>query len=325
METIPYVLIPLQGKGGGGTVTVRHVHLICCLDNVLGFHSIHSKMMALKGTKYALFYLQTLIDALKDYSTKFSSVDPEVKLAEFKSEEDLLFQTFREMPLPELVTNLWEPIEDERARTSFVDHDVLLKGNSICKTARTPAQTRYLGYLTNTDKVGGPASLGNETYDLGLTMKEADATDANGIMRLVQGPHHNCKDAINMPDYKDFFYAHHKDDWVTLTIPNEAERKAYNYDPAVMKGVVVVQHAVCDPKCLKGNLSWGDYKAGKFEIEVNGVRVTEIGDVHDKGIVKVLNHKNGVIFKPDLDGLFNIRFRVTEPGSFFRLSAVVVF
>ena len=45
-------------------------------------------MMALKGTKYALFYLQTLIDALKDYSTKFSSVDPEVKLAELKSRLD---------------------------------------------------------------------------------------------------------------------------------------------------------------------------------------------------------------------------------------------
>ena len=279
------------------------------------------------GNRLALFLLQTLIDTLKDYETKYSDRDPEATLSELKIEEELLFKGFRESIPTELLDKCWGPLTEDKVPHSWVDLEVFFRGKSICKTARTPAQTRYLGYLTDTDKVGGIALASEETFDVGLTKDEADKTDANGVMRLVQAEHYNtCKTAINMPDYKDFFYAHEKDGLVKLTIPNKAERVAYNYDSSKMKGVVVLYMGGCDwGRCAKGDLRWEDYDEGKVEIEVNGQAVTSVGLHHNNDYGRVCNHANGVFFKPNSDGVFEIGVKVKEPGSWFRLSTVVVF
>ena len=278
------------------------------------------------GNRLALFLLQTLIDTLKDYEAKFSNRDPEAALSELKTEEELLFKGFRESLPTELIEKNFGPLKEEQLPHSWVDLDVLFRGKSICKTGRTPAQTRYLGYLTDTDKVGGIALAREETYDVGITKKEADSTDAHGVMRLVQAAHFNtCEEAINMPDYKDFFYAHEKDGLVKLAIPNKAERVAYNYDPSKMKGVIVVTMGGCDwGRCEKGDLRWEDFDEGKFEMEVNGVAVTSFGEINANDYGKVLNHANGVFFKPNSDGVFEFGVKVKEPGTFVRWSTIVV-
>ena len=49
----------------------------------------------------------------------------------------------------------------------------LINGPSICHTARLPSQTRYLGHLTNSTKIGGPVPVGKEMYDTGIDIAEA--------------------------------------------------------------------------------------------------------------------------------------------------------
>ena len=123
----------------------------------------------------SLFLTQHLMDALKELAS-YSVYDPESMLAELKAEEDARFQNFRLASLPE---------NSKQLQSDEIGSELLFKGPNICHTARTPAQTRYLGYLTDSGKVGGIASVGNEMYDTGISMADALSTDANGVLRLA--------------------------------------------------------------------------------------------------------------------------------------------
>lgn len=291
----------------------------CCLT------IIHRrKMHALTGTYLALFLSNALLGALQDLSSQ-SIVDPETMLAELRVEENLLHADFVRADLPKAAGILNGGGRVEAVPLPGVDTELFFRGPNICKTGRTPSRTRYLGYLTETDKVGGPAPPGKETYDVGLSKVEAASSPANGKFRLVYDPgtRDDCHVVVS-PDYKDFFYAHGKDGWVSMTIPNNAEIEAYRYDPSVFKGVIVLFVVTCDwGKCAEGDLRPAAFEAGTIELEVNGKRVTSLPDLGNGG--NILEGEDGFYWKQNVDGVYDIRARVNDPDSYFRLSTIVLY
>jgi hypothetical protein len=153
--------------------------------------------------------------------------DPETLLAQLKREEDQLQAEIVKADLSKRASSL-NDVNGEKHPDRAELASLFFKGAGICRTARTPAQARYLGYVTNNGKVGSFAPVGNETYDAGIERAVADDSDANGVMRLVID--HNSKErmydcpVVVKPDYKDYFYAHERDGLVKLTFPNEAEK-----------------------------------------------------------------------------------------------------
>jgi hypothetical protein len=270
----------------------------------------------------ALFLTSVLMEVLQDLSSE-AIVDPEKMLAELKIEEDLLYANFKKADLPEAAKkiNAGNPADPD------VDTELLFRGPNICKTARTPAQTRYLGILMDTpDKLGGPVPLGKETYETGISQVDANTQPAKGEFRLAYSPNDRTSCHVTLkPDYKDFFYAHGKDGWVSMTIPNNAEKEAYGYDPAVFKGMIVIFEASCDwNKCHPNDLrSATDFEAGHFELEVNGKRVTALSDIGHGGTV--LKGEDGLYWKQNEEGAYELRARVTQSNSFFRLSSIVLY
>jgi hypothetical protein len=270
----------------------------------------------------ALFLSNALLGVLQDLSSQ-SIVDPETMLAELKVEEDLLHADFVLADLPKAAGTLNGGGGKEVIEVPGVDTDLLFRGPNICKTGRTPSQTRYLGYLTETDKVGGPVPLGKETYDVGLSKLQADSLPADGKFRLVYDPRVDCHVTV-APDYKDFFYAHGRDGWVSITLPNNDEKEAYRYDPSTFKGVLVLFFTACDwGKCPKGNFGPADFEAGTIELEVNGKRVTSLPDIGNGG--NILKGEDGLYWKQNADGVYDIRARVNDPDSYIRLSAIVLY
>ena len=122
--------------------------------------------------------------------------------------------------------------------------DTMFRGRSICHTALLPSQTRYLGYLLYKDgndlQVGGPAPLGNETYDVGEPFPGTDYEKREeSSLRLVRShvPDQNSCPVTLHPDYKDYFYAQELDGWSKLRWPNKAEKESYSYDTNNFKGL----------------------------------------------------------------------------------------
>ena len=63
-----------------------------------------------------------------------------------------------------------------------LEPSLFFKGRSMCHTARLPSQSRYLGYLTDTDKVGKQAPYGQETYEVGIEKKVAEKVVAEVVV-----------------------------------------------------------------------------------------------------------------------------------------------
>ena len=282
---------------------------------------IYRKTHALDGNKFALFLVQVLLDAINDLIDEQDHI-PEVTHKNLKTKEDTLFRSFAEASLPESASNNFEADID-------INFDLLFRGPNFCHTGLLPAQTRYLGYLTNSSKVGSAAAVGEETYDIGIPKDVADQSDANGVLRLVYDANsrHNCPVPLRV-DYRDYFYAHSKDGWVSLTLPNEAEREAYRYDPGALQGMLVIFFGACDwGKCMNGEVNGDKVEEGKFEIEVNGSKVISWSTIGDDGQNSgyVMKGEHGIYWKPNVDGVYEVKVRVTEPDSFVRFSSFVIY
>ena len=283
---------------------------------------ICSKAHALDGNKFGLFLVEILLDSINDLIDMLKDQSSEVVYNAIKAEEDSLFQSFVKARLPELASNKFEADID-------IDVDLVFRGPTFCHTALLPAQIRYNGYLTNSLQVGSAAPVGDERYDVGISKDTADQTDAGGELRLVYDSNgrHNCPVPLRV-DYRDYFYAHSQDGRVSLTIPNEAERQAYNYDPSSLRGMIVVFFGACDwGKCIEGKVNGDKAEEWKFEIEVNGDRVTSWSSIGDDGTKSgyVMKGQHGIFWDPNDDGVYELAVRVTEPDSFVRFSSFVIY
>jgi hypothetical protein len=287
--------------------------------------------MALDGNRLALFLAQTLTDALAEYVKRESNPEPEDLMKELLAEEDLMYHDFKAEPLPDSAFAL----RDNRGKNqemvvpNDIDVETLFRAPNICHGARIPAQTRYLGILTDTDKVGGIAVHGHEAYDVGITHNEASTTDAKGEMRLVyDAAERDRQDCIVpvKPDYKDYFFAHGKDSWVKLVIPNKSEQRYYDYDPAAVKGTLVIFFGACDwGKCHADEMQADAFKQGLLEFEVNGKRVTNLTQIGGGLGGFLLKGEQGVNWTPNGEGVFEIRSRVKNPTGYLRFSSVILY
>jgi hypothetical protein len=279
------------------------------------------------GHGIALFLVQALMDALKDLA-EHSNQDPVALQVELQIEEDEQHEKLWQADLPEDADQLYQLGKGDTEKDPNVDMKLLWQGQSLCKTARLPAQSRYLGYTTNTDKVGNFAVLGKETYDTGLVLHKANEADAmNGIMGLVYEPGGKEREwcsVVLKPDYKDMFYARQNHGLVKLTIPNEAEKAAYGYDPAKFKGLIIIWFIACDwGKCKPGDLHENEFAEGKFEVTVNGKPVKEMVALERHAMV--LKGEEGFHWQASSNGDFELGFEVKEPDSFVRLSSVTIY
>lgn len=114
------------------------------------------------GHSLALFLVENLQSALEGL-VELEVENAELLLARLLQEEDELFEGhLTNGDFQDLAKKTFVPDHDDEEK---LEEDVtfFFTGKSMCHTARTPARTRYLGYLTNTDKVGGPAPVGKET------------------------------------------------------------------------------------------------------------------------------------------------------------------
>jgi hypothetical protein len=138
--------------------------------------SFCSKYHALYGSMLSLFLADAFVSAAKLLALK--QVEDELLIFEMMQEnENKAFKWFLEDSLKYAQNNSLPP---NKAWTKIsVPHQ------SVCHTSRLPSQTRYLGYLTNTNKTGGPAVFGNEKYDVGVEASEATRPVHNGKLELV--------------------------------------------------------------------------------------------------------------------------------------------
>ena len=275
------------------------------------------------GHALALFITEVLIDALSDLSNHTLS-DPLELLVELRKAEDLQYEQFLQAEIPDLKNQIFSP-QDKAAPDPSLDIDSLWKRPSLCRTGRTPAQSRYLGYTTNSDKVGGITIVGSEEYDTAISIPQArDASAAQGgaLVLVDDGEHEYCQGAVVKPDYKDYFYAEKSFGWTTLSIPNEKEKNAYAYNPSQVLGLILVALVPCDwGKCEKGDMR--SYGEDEVEIKVNGLPVTEVVDF---GLgVSALKGEDGIYWKPDENGAFVLSFLLKKNKGYIRISSVIIY
>jgi hypothetical protein len=275
--------------------------------------------------------LDSLLTRLKEedddhYNNKVLPAD--IKKIPEKVFSDVVFHNVPE----ELFIDGKDENTDKALRESDIDFSLFFKGKSFCHTARLPSRIRYLGYLTDTDKVGGPGPFEKREYDIGIEKKEATDNYDFVTMPLVWESEKldlpSCPVTVN-PDKKDFFFSK-GGHWNELLIPNKAEKKVYlnnGDDVNLLEGFVFPFFKGCDwGNCPDGFLQHKDLHDGKWEMKINGESVTQFVPVHggDQGSY-ICKHAKGHTFPPDPDGNFKIEIRVKEETGYIELSSIAIF
>lgn len=286
---------------------------------------MYSKSHALDGHALALFLVDTLIETLEDLVNHNTS-EVSTLLTDLQQEEDELFESLLSAELPAAAPSLYMPPANSPIDETL-NLETLWKGPSLCRTARLPAQSRYLGYTTNSDKIGGMSIVGKEEYDLGLDIIDAKKPDAmkDGLLLTYEPLTEREKcEVLLKPDYKDYFYAHEVHGWTHLSIPNDKEKDAYNYNPSDFTGFIGMSLIGCSwGKCAKGELREVDYADGKFEITVNGEPVTELISIGFD--VAFMKGAQGLTWQPNESGTFDIGFLMKEPGGYIKISSFILY
>jgi len=268
-------------------------------------------------------------------------------LEKLQHEEKDLFRKFQEAPLPEkaLKIHRWRKCEENTTNEGEVAQKetecgqdpefedlipILYKGPGLCHTSLLPSETRYKGYLgDDTSKTGGPVPYGQETYQVGISLSEADK-ESNPTVRLItpnaDKSQLDCP-AVVSPDYKDFFYIHQRDGESSIKVPNSAEKEAYSYSAEKFQGMIAINFIKCPwGKCPRGYLGSNKYyQEGKYEIKINGESVVSLIPFHEPGCY-FLKGANGVKWKPNADTSdFDFTFLVKEKDSYIELSSIILF
>jgi len=276
----------------------------------------------LDGHSLSLFITGALIDAISDL-VSHPLTDPSELLAELQKKEDVAFENLRNGDLGERTNQIYSPGDDSIPDPSL-DLDALWKTPSLCRTGRLPSRTRYLGYSTNSDKVGGPTIVGSEEYETCGEIEKTRSKQGGALLFSCGNDHEVCKEAIVRPDHKDFFYADSKLGWSSLSIPNDKERKAYGYDPSQAKGFLFVTFVICEfGKCPEAELKPKDHAHGKFEMTVNRKVVSDV--VYIGGRVYGLKGEDGFQWRPDENGVFVFAVRVRDVGRYIRISSIILY
>lgn len=305
-------------------------------------------MHALFGHLMALPFLEMMIEALKELAA--STTDTETLLRELQGEENADYEEFLSKPLIDL---LWG---EEQYTVLGLPNETLFetwfKGPSICRSSYLPSESRYLGITTDSDKVGGPAILGQETYDIGFTVANI-GSDGNysfvgedvpqpGVFSLlnngIERSGWNNREAwgaecpeLIMPDYKDFFYAPLLDGKASIIFPSEKEKAYYGYDPLNFKGIIsLVLPLQVEPgckECHSHDLALGEFTEGKVKVTINSKPVTTFRVVRKTAMILEGDGGN-VYWEPDANGKnYKIEFEVAAEVAQYhlRLGTIILY
>jgi hypothetical protein len=287
------------------------------------------RVQSAHGFIMALFMSDMLLDAIKELGNE--PYDPSELFSKLREEEAAEYATFY-ASTPEITEGLVS------GRLDFADKPLMevfakmfRKDNIICHTALLPAQTRYLGILMETDKVGTKDFEKGISEQQAIQEKASDDEKDKRQMRLafetgVRQP--DCPVDLKW-DYKDFFYTSQDDGWTSMTVPNKSELDYYNkagkFKP---EGIVLLCFMKCDwGKCPNGDMQFDQVLEGKLKLTVNGVAVTKFNKVSECAL---LQHGQGdYYFKPNDEGQFEFRALVEKAeegkvGNYARITSIVV-
>lgn len=287
------------------------------------------RVQAAHGFIMALFMSDMLMDAIKELGNE--PYEPSELLSKLQEEEAADYATFH-ASTAEITEEL------VNGRLDFTDKPLMevfakmfRQDNIICHTALLPAQTRYLGILMETDKVGTKDFEKGISEQQAMQEKASDEEKDKRQMRLafetsVRQP--ECPVDLKW-DYKDFFYTHQDDGWTSMTVPNKAELDYYNKESEFKpEGIILLCFMKCDwGKCPEGELQFDELLQGKMKLTVNGVAVTKFNKVSECGL---LQHGDGDYhFKPNNEGQFEFRALVEiaeegKVGNYARITSIVV-
>lgn len=249
-------------------------------------------------------------DALADLENADVS-DPLSRYNELKSEEEKDYQSVPESRVAE--HNL---MKDKNELNQDFDMDYIFNNRAYCHTALLPAETRYLGLLTETNQTGF------FSYDVGISRKTAEREASNGtLMRLTYDPNERqpCSLLLQV-DYKDFFFLTELEGTKKLVLPNKAEWDVYQKPT---KGLIGFSNVGCDwGRCQKGESRETGLELGEWEMIVNGVRATNYTKLANVNFVR---HTDGWYFPPNSAGQFEIEIRIKAVGMFLRFSSFIIF
>jgi hypothetical protein len=294
-----------------------------------GGYYLFRKDHAMTGHGMALFLTDALLGALQDLE-KYDTHYAETLHEQLQKNEKELYSNFTNAILPNIHRTMYALKDETITAQPEFDSSIFFTGPSFCHTGRTPSQTRYLGYLTNnTNRVGGPVPFGSETYDTGISEDVAmKSPSPNGEMRLVwpggKEREMNCPVTCK-PDYKDVFLTTYHDGWTKLSIPNDAEKAAYRYDPSNFKGIHVLVLGGCEyGKCGEGFLTEKQYDEKKWEMKINGLPVFAVTNIGFDALL-VVGEGGRVHFPPNANGEYEIEVQVLESRSFVKVSSFILY
>ena len=275
--------------------------------------------MALSGNTIALFMSEMLLDAIEEIGDVSDRI---TLLRHLQTEENIEYQKFSNSDVPAPEDGFLKEVGDELLNET--DLTPFFRSPSICHTARLPAQSRYLGILTESDQTGV------HDYFKGIPKEEADkmetADDSETPMPLVYDPRdrQTCEVELNR-DYKDYFFSSDKMGWTTLTFPNKVELEAYGRTSGEYKGILVMCLKHCDwGKCPAGDMQLEAIQKGQVKLEINGLPVANVTKFND---CTVLRGEHGHYWKANEDGQYTLRAKVLGDGSdfsFLRISSLIL-
>lgn len=279
------------------------------------------KWHALVGNLLAMALIELLQDGLSEIS-KTGPGEYESLLHTLQSEEKHDFKAFVRAELPKDVAAS-VPFVNEN--TKF-DLNMLFKRRSICHTGLLPAESRFLGILTQSNQIGFRSeTTGYTGYDQGFDFKSIKGvSNAGKEMRLVYSAASrikNCEVPVSQ-DFKDFFLVQEGDDWQSITLPNTAEMEIYGKGKN-LKGMI----ALCLAHCTLGKCFTGDIRENvaassrRVEFNINGIAV-ESFSVWDTCLFPY--HENGYTWEPNDEGRYEIEVNVIETGDYIRFSSIVI-
>lgn len=274
---------------------------------------------AVTGNVLALFLAETMIDALKELTK--SSENPRELYAKLKKEEDTEYESFFNSTVPDETAGL---VSAELVAAGMKSQ-YLYRSKAICKTALLPAQTRYLGFLTESSEKGELHGF-FKGADVKRAAENPPQEKDKSDMVLVYEEAYRQKCSVDLNnDYKDYFYATQDWGWASLKFPNDAEVEAYAPDGFSPIGVVVICFYKCDwGKCPKGEVDQDGFNT-KWKLELNGEPVSELSQMDQCFAVKT---KDGFLHKPNTDGRYELRVWMApkegNENNFVRITSVVV-
>ena len=281
------------------------------------------KRMAMWGNILALFLSDMLLDSLAELSV--SELSRSELLAVLRKQEDRDYEMFSATYAPDIIEYNRVPLDDDLVDSANVS--IFFRSPSICHTARLPAQSRYLGILTESDHVG------IHDYFKGIEIMEAMKIVSVGNTSVSEMPlvydendRETCDEAELKRDHMDYFFVSSTMGNRTLTVPNHAEREAYGRTPQKFQGIIMLCSVACPwKKYPKGEQRLDELQNGTIRIEVNNQRVTNVTEFAG---CSVLRGEDGHRWKENDDGQYVLKASVL-PGenstlSFFRISSFIV-